>query len=64
MSIPALRGSRAYDIVHSWMAASLAKGALQPKPDPLVVGEGLESIQFGIDTVRKGVSATKVIIRL
>jgi hypothetical protein len=30
----------------------------------MVIGEGLESIQKGIDTVRKGVSAGKVVIKI
>lgn len=64
VSIPSLIGSTTWDIVHRWMAKAFADGTLQPKPDPLVVGEGLHSIQLGIDTSRKGVSACKVVIRL
>ena len=64
VSIPSLRASKTYDIVHAWMAKALEAGTLQPKPDPMVVGEGLESIQLGLDTVRKGVSATKIVVRL
>ena len=44
------------------MAKALESGQLQPKPDSMVVGEGLESIQLGLDTARKGVSATKVVV--
>lgn len=57
-------GSKTYATVHKWMEEALAKGNLLPKPDPMIVGEGLEAIQLGIDTVRKGVSATKVVVRL
>jgi len=64
VSIPALRASKTYDIVHTWMAKALKDGTLQPKPDPMVIGERLESIQLGLDIVRKGVSATKVVVRL
>jgi len=64
VSIPSLRDSKIYGIVHTWMANALEVGTLLPKPDPMVVGEGLESIQLGINIVRKGVSATKVVIRL
>lgn len=64
MSIPSLRGSKAYNVVHMWMAKALEDGTLQPKPDPMIVGEKLESIQLGLDTVRKGVSAAKVVVRL
>ncbi|KAH9822863.1 quinone reductase [Teratosphaeria destructans] len=64
LSIPALKSSRAYEVVHAWMARALADGSLQCKPDPYVVGEGLESVQAGVDMVRDGVSATKVVVRL
>lgn len=62
--IPALIGTRTYQIVHAWMARALKDGTLLPKPDPMIVGKGLESIQLGIDTSRKGVSAAKVVVRL
>lgn len=64
MSIPALLGSKEHETVHTWISKALADGTLRPMPEPMVVGEGLESIQLGIDTLRKGVSATKVIVRL
>lgn len=62
--IPELIGTKTYDIVHNWMAKALEDGTLVPKPDPMVVGEGLESIQRGIDISRNGVSAAKVVIRI
>ncbi|KAK7628012.1 chaperonin 10-like protein, partial [Phyllosticta citricarpa] len=43
---------------------ALAAGKLQTKPDPLVVGHGLESIQKGLDIQRQGVSAKKVVVTL
>jgi hypothetical protein len=46
------------------MGQALEDGTLQCKPDPMVVGEGLESIQLGLDVLRKGVSAAKVTVRL
>lgn len=64
VSIPALRSGPVYNIVHNWMAKALADGTLQPTPNPEIVGEGLDAIQAGIDRVRKGVSATKVVIKL
>ncbi|CAK4034991.1 Zinc-binding alcohol dehydrogenase domain-containing cipB [Lecanosticta acicola] len=64
LSIPALRQSNTYDIIHAWMPKALANGTLQPKPDPWVIGEGLEFVQQGVDTVRKGVSATKIVVKL
>lgn len=64
VSIPALRAGPVYQIVHDWMEKALAQGSLQPKPNPEIVGEGLEYIQDGIDRMRKGVSATKLVIKL
>lgn len=64
MSIPALRESKIYEIVHIWMVKALADGSLLPRPNPIIVGEGLESIQLGLDMVRKGVSAAKIVVRL
>ncbi|GAA5981128.1 hypothetical protein JCM10908_003994 [Rhodotorula pacifica] len=40
----------------------LKNGSLKPKPDPLVVGKGLESVQEGLNVQRKGVSAKKVVV--
>lgn len=51
-------------LLHTWMAKALENGTLQCKPDPTVIGEGLESIQLGLDVLRKGVSATKIVVRL
>ena len=64
VQIRSLRGSAVYVVGHTWMAKSLANGKLQPKPEPMVVGQGLESIQLGLDTLRKGVSAAKIVVRL
>ena len=45
-----------------YMPEALEKGKLIPKPDPLIAGKGLESIQKGIDRQRSGVSAHKVVV--
>lgn len=37
---------------------------MQAKPDPLVVGTGLEKIQEAIDRQKAGVSAKKVVVLL
>jgi hypothetical protein len=42
----------------------LENGRLKPKPDPLVVGKGLDKIQEGVDKQRAGVSAAKVVVEL
>ena len=64
MSIPAYRQSNAYNVIHAWLPRALADGSLQPKPDPQVIGEGLEHVQKAVDVVRNGVSATKVVVKL
>ena len=47
-----------------FLPKALAEGTFVPKPEPEVVGKGLESIQLGFDAQRKGVSAKKVVISL
>lgn len=45
------------------MTSALEDGSLQCKPNPAVLeGRGLKDIQHGIDMVRRGVSATKVVV--
>ncbi|CAF9912652.1 MAG: hypothetical protein GOMPHAMPRED_007720 [Gomphillus americanus] len=43
---------------------ALGNGTFKPKPDPLVIGNGLEYAQEGIDMCKKGVSARKVVFIL
>lgn len=43
---------------------ALKSGSLKCLPEPLVVGNGLESVQKGFDTQKAGVSAKKVVIEL
>ncbi|KAF2503205.1 quinone reductase [Lophium mytilinum] len=47
-----------------WVTPALQKGLLRCKPSPRVIGHGLEKIQVGVDELRKGVSATKLVITL
>ena len=47
-----------------FLPQALASGQFQAKPDPKVVGHGLEKIQDGVDELRKGVSATKLVVTL
>lgn len=44
------------------LPSALANGSFAPKPNPLVAGRGLESIQSALDLQRKGVSASKVVV--
>ncbi|GAA6053547.1 hypothetical protein JCM3770_005188 [Rhodotorula araucariae] len=55
-------GAVARAVYHDYVPAALASGALQAKPDPLVVGAGLESVQRGLDRQKEGVSARKVVV--
>lgn len=43
---------------------ALAAGKFQAKPDPMIIEGGLERVQEGIDILRKGVSAKKVVIEV
>lgn len=47
-----------------WIPEALEKGTMKAKPDPIVAGKGLESIQAGLDKQKQGVSFQKVVIEL
>ena len=50
---------------HIWgeyVPRALADGRLKAKPEAVVAGKGLESIEKGVEMVRKGVSARKVVV--
>ncbi|MCJ1447614.1 MAG: hypothetical protein MMC23_008125 [Stictis urceolatum] len=51
-------------IYKDWLPTALSTGQFKPSPQPKVVGEGLASIQTGIDTLKNGVSATKIVVKL
>ncbi|KAH7403597.1 chaperonin 10-like protein [Cadophora sp. MPI-SDFR-AT-0126] len=42
----------------------LVNGQLKPKPDPLVVGHGLEMNQTGVDRQKEGVSAKRIVVTI
>ncbi|KAK1722648.1 chaperonin 10-like protein [Colletotrichum acutatum] len=48
----------------NFVPGALKNGQLKPKPDPEVAGKGLESIQAGLDVLKQGVSAKKLVIQL
>jgi hypothetical protein len=48
----------------NFVPEALENGRLKPKPDPLVVGKGLDKIQEAVDKQRAGVSAAKVVVEL
>jgi len=47
-----------------FMRNGLGNGKLRAKPEPLVLGSGLEKLQEGINMCRKGVSARKIVVEL
>ncbi|GAA5981037.1 hypothetical protein JCM10908_003958 [Rhodotorula pacifica] len=49
-------------IWHDFVPQALANGTLQCKPDPLIVGKGLESIKEGFRVQKAGVSGQKVVV--
>lgn len=52
------------EIWEHWLSAALASGAMKCKPDPYVVGRGLETMQDALDLMAKGVSAKKLVVEL
>ena len=64
MRIPALRASETYGIVHTWLEKALANGTLQPQPQAKIVGEGLDAVQTGMDMLKEGVSAVKLVVKV
>lgn len=47
-----------------YIPQALATGAFQAKPDPFIIKGGLDKVQEGIDLLRKGVSAKKIVIEI
>jgi len=47
-----------------WLPSALADGSMKCKPDPVVVGQGLESFQAACDRMKAGVSAAKLVVEL
>ncbi|KAJ5246254.1 alcohol dehydrogenase [Penicillium chermesinum] len=47
-----------------FLGQALAAGKFQAKPDPKVITGGLEKIQEGVDLLKKGVSATKIVVEI
>ena len=49
---------------HEFMPAALETGKFQAKPDPYIIKGGLSKVQEGMDMLRKGVSAKKIVIEI
>lgn len=50
------------DVWQHILSESLADGSFKAKPDPMVIGHGLDKVQEGLDLLKGGVSATKVVV--
>ena len=59
-----LEGIDALKIFDDFLPQALESGSFKAKPDPLVVGTGLEYAQKAIDTAKAGYSAKKVVVSL
>lgn len=51
-------------IYNDFLPGALTSGQFQAKPDPAIVGNGLERLQEGLEVCKKGQSATKAVITL
>ncbi|KAK8023337.1 zinc-binding oxidoreductase [Apiospora marii] len=51
-------------LFEDYLPKALANGQFEPRPKPQVVGKGLDKIQGAFETLRKGVSATKIVVQL
>jgi hypothetical protein len=51
-------------IWRKYIANALAAGKFEAKPDQMIIEGGLEKVQEGIDILREGVSAKKVVIEV
>jgi hypothetical protein len=51
-------------IWHDYMPLALQSGRFYAKPDPFILKGGLAKVQDGIDMLKKGVSAKKIVIEL
>ncbi|TVY29959.1 Zinc-binding alcohol dehydrogenase domain-containing protein [Lachnellula hyalina] len=51
-------------VYEDFLPRALAGGNYVAAPEPYIVGKGLENVQAGIETQKKGVSAKKVVITL
>jgi len=64
LSLSIYKDSLASQIFNEFVPKALAQGKLKAEPKAEIVGEGLDKIQAGLDKLRDGVSATKVVVRL
>lgn len=62
---PGLIDTRIGDFIwRTYVPQAIASGKLKAKPDPMIIEGGLGKVQEGIDMLRKGVSAKKIVIEI
>lgn len=59
-----MRGPLGKKIFNDFLGQALANGRLIPAPEPRVAGHGLDAIPEALALLRRGVSATKVVVML
>ncbi|WP_079419404.1 zinc-binding alcohol dehydrogenase family protein [Thiomonas intermedia] len=59
-----MKGTLGKQIFNEFLGPALASGRLVPAPKPLVVGHSLEALPEALALLRRGVSASKVVVSL
>jgi NADPH:quinone reductase-like Zn-dependent oxidoreductase len=54
----------AHRVFEGYIRPALEEGRVLPRPEPLVVGQGLGSIQMALDRLQAGVSAKKIVVTM
>lgn len=62
---PVLKEPAVADAIYrDFLPEAIRKGQYVAKPDPMVTGHGLESLQNAVNTLKRGVSGAKVVVTL
>ena len=61
---PTERSKHIHTCFHDWVANGLKSGAVVPSPHIKVEGEGLETVNKALDTLKAGVSGTKIVVKV
>ncbi|KAM0344856.1 hypothetical protein ACHAPU_006986 [Fusarium lateritium] len=64
LSLSIINNPVAKAVFEDYVPAALEQGKFKAVPEAEVVGKGLESIQLGLNTLAKGVSAKKIVVTL
>ena len=61
---PVERNEHMYKSFHVWLQNGLESGTVIPSPRIQVEGQGLEALNNALDTLKAGVSGTKIVVRI